>query len=154
MHVQAERPAVDLGCADIHELAQGLFQSGSVHIGLQSGHCLAGIRLDMFGIDAGLRGLSPRLVLRIGRVVTASRACQTKLAGRDRTHINRDYPDDRQTRSSQLVCHRREIRAGRLVIESCRHQIHLVDETQAVLQSPAEQLAVARREQKPAAGKA
>jgi hypothetical protein len=80
MHVQAECTAIDLRCADIHELAQGLFQSGCVDIGLQGGHSLVRIGLDTCGIDAGLHGLSPWLVLQIGTVVTASRASQTIFA--------------------------------------------------------------------------
>jgi len=52
-----------------------------------------------------------------------------------------------------LVQHRREICACRLVVETDGHQRHLVLEAQSMLQTPAEQLAVARRQQKAAAGK-
>src|SRR3974377_1639277 len=48
---------------------------------------------------------------------------------------------------------RREVGAGRLVIEPDCHQCRLVHEAEAVLQAPAKQLAVARRHQKAAARK-
>ena len=53
-----------------------------------------------------------------------------------------------------LIKHRGQIRATGLVVETDRHQGHLVDETEAVLKAPAEQFAIAGRQQKSAPGKA
>ena len=52
-----------------------------------------------------------------------------------------------------LVQDRRETRARRLVVQPDRHQGHLVLEAQPVLQTPAEHLAVVRRQQKATTGK-
>ena len=59
----------------------------------------------------------------------------------------------RRVRSLVSVAHRGQIGAGRLVVEADRHQGHLMHQPQPVLETPAKQLAVARRQQKPAASK-
>src|SRR5947208_2505676 len=58
----------------------------------------------------------------------------------------------RGSHSRVLVKHRWEVGAGRLVIEADGHQGKLMHEAQAVCQTPAKQLAIARRQQKPASG--
>src|SRR6266404_1263301 len=50
--------------------------------------------------------------------------------------------------ASSSVQHRREVGAGRLIVETDRHQIHLMREAETVPQTPAKQLPVARRQQK------
>src|SRR5712691_6010872 len=53
--------------------------------------------------------------------------------------------------ASRSVQHRREVCACGFVVEADGHQGHLMREAQAVLQTPAKQLAIARRQQKTSA---
>ena len=63
------------------------------------------------------------------------------------------YDGFTQHRDLCSIKHRRQVGTGRLVVEADRHQRHLMHEAKAVLQAPAQQLAIAGRHQKAAAEK-
>ena len=57
-----------------------------------------------------------------------------------------------ETASVRSIGHRGKVGADGLVVESYRHQVHLVHEAQIVLQAPEKHLAISRRQQEAAAG--
>src|SRR5579864_4831784 len=76
--------------------------------------------------------------------IAASSACCATAAESTTAAIPAGATSSRRWASS-LVAHRGQIGAGRLVVEPDRHQGHLMDQAQAVLEAPAEQFAIARR---------